>query len=396
MADETDRHLSSDSDESEGSVTAENEDLTPAGDGADADDPVLPTFDRPEVREGVRTGAVSDPVERFDSPGANGTVDRRIPGFDQPARHPATEAPRSAVESTVLPRFEHDAADSGTGQLLGAAARGSVRSEPAQEAADEITPYEPSGFGIAGPEYDEEMPLTEHIDEMLRRLAVVIVVAGAVSLAAFPFADQVINFLWFSILPSGELTQPRIYGPLELFLTRIKVASLVGLIAALPILVYETYAFMRPGLYPQERRYYLAAVPTSLILALVGVAFAYFIVLPAIFTYFLFYSTDAGSIAFALGQTFDLILILMAYLAIIFQIPLLIMLAVMMGVVTRRWLADKRLYFWGAFLGLAFISSPDPTGMAPILIALTMLVLFEGTLLLLKWVDRGRNVRSGG
>ncbi|KYH25179.1 Sec-independent protein translocase protein TatC [Halalkalicoccus paucihalophilus] len=242
--------------------------------------------------------------------------------------------------------------------------------------------------GISAPAEDQEMPLADHIEEMIKRLAIVIVVAGSVSIVVFPLADQLITFIWYSVLPGGDVAQPRVYGPLEFVLARIKVASLAGLIVALPVMVYESYRFMRPGLYRNERKYYLAAVPTSLVLGVVGVLFAYFVVLPAIFTYFLTYSQDAGAIAFGLGDTFGLMLILMAYLAIVFQIPLLIMLAIMMGLTTRRWLTQRRLYFWGAFLGLAFVSSPDPTGMAPIIIALTMVGLFEGTLLVLKWVGR--------
>ncbi len=240
--------------------------------------------------------------------------------------------------------------------------------------------------GITGPDYDREMPLADHIEEMVKRLAIVIVVAGSVSIFILPFAVEIITFLWYSYLPSGE--PPRLYGPLELLLARLKVASLGGLLIALPVAVYQTYRFMRPGLYPNERKYYLASVPISLILGILGVLFAYFVILPAIFTYFYTYSQDAGEIAFALAETFDLMLILMAYLAIIFQIPLFIMLAIMMGLTTREWLQDKRLYFWAAFLGLAFISNPDPTGMAPFLITTTMIALYEGTLLILKWVGR--------
>ncbi|MFB6361980.1 MAG: twin-arginine translocase subunit TatC [Halobacteriales archaeon] len=243
-----------------------------------------------------------------------------------------------------------------------------------------------------GPSADQEMPLADHIQEMLKRLAVIVAVAGVVSLATFPFAERLINLLWNSILPAGEVTRPRLYGILELKLTELKVASLVGLIVALPVLVYQAYQFMKPGLYSHERRYYLAAIPTSLVLALIGVAFAHFIVLPAIFTYFLYYSETVATIGFALGRTFDLILLLMGYLAIVFQIPLFIMLAMMMGLVTRRWLAQRRLLFWGAFLGISFIFSPDPTGMAPIVVALTMIGLFEGTLLLTKWTRRGRAI----
>jgi sec-independent protein translocase protein TatC len=223
---------------------------------------------------------------------------------------------------------------------------------------------------------------------MVTRLFVVIAIAGVVSVAAFPFADRLINFLWYSVLPGGDVARPRVYHPLALILARLKVATLGGFIVALPVFVYQTYLFMRPGLYEHERRYYLASVPTSLVLAGVGVLFAYFLILPAIFTYFLTYSKDAAIIAFALTDTFDLIVLMMGLFAAVFQIPLFVMLAIMMGLTTRAWLASKRLYFWGAFLGIAFLFSPDPTGMAPIMVVATMIGLFEGTLLVLKWVGR--------
>jgi sec-independent protein translocase protein TatC len=246
---------------------------------------------------------------------------------------------------------------------------------------------EDGGLFGDGPESDEEMPLTEHIEEMVRRVAVVIGIAMVVTLAVFPVADSAISFLWNTHIPdlAAQDTRPRLYAPLELILTEVKVASLAGVVIGLPVFVYQTYLFMRPGLYPKERKYYLAAVPTSLILALVGVAFAHFIILPAIFAYFTSYTTGTAIIAFGLKETFNLILILMGYMAIVFQIPLFIMLAIMMNLVTRIWLEDKRLLFWGAFLGLAFLVSPDPTGMSPILVAATMVGLFEGTLALLRW-----------
>jgi len=265
---------------------------------------------------------------------------------------------------------------------------------------------EPVGSGYEGAPDDQEMPLTEHIEEMVRRLAYVLGVMALVSAVAFPLADQLINFLWYSFLPgppseciqatvgstptpeTTEAACPRLYHPLSLVLARLKVASLVGFVAALPVFVYQTYLFMRPGLYPNERRYYLASVPTSLILAAVGIAFAYFLILPVIFIYFLGYSQPVAEIAFGLTQTFDLILLMIGLFAVVFQIPLFMMLAIMMGVTSRRWLEDRRLLFWAAFGGIAFIFSPDPTGMAPFIVAATMILLFEGTLLLLRWTGR--------
>jgi len=271
---------------------------------------------------------------------------------------------------------------------------------------------------------DEEMPLADHVEEMVRRLGIVLVLMAGISAVIFPFGEQVINVIWYSFLPGtydlcpttspvprnpaavisavmvdvgagpgvtmAEASTikpacPRVYQPLATIFARLKVSTLAGFVVALPAFVYETYLFMRPGLYPRERRYYLAAVPTSLILAAIGVAFAYLLVLPAIFTYFLYYSEGAADIAFGLTETFDLMVLMMGFFAAIFQIPLFIMLAIMMGVTTRQWLADRRLLFWAAFAGIAFIFNPDPTGMAPFIVAATMIVLFEGTLLLLSW-----------
>jgi sec-independent protein translocase protein TatC len=256
---------------------------------------------------------------------------------------------------------------------------------------------EPAG---SQPIDDSEMPLAEHIEEMIKRLGIVLVAMGVVSGVVFPFADDIINFLWYSFLPGSptvcpvtadqaSAACPYVYDPLSLVLARLKAASLAGFVVALPLFVYQTYRFMRPGLYPTERRYYLAAVPMSLVLALVGVGFAFFLILPVIFQYFLGYSKPVAEIAFALGDTFGLMTLLLGFFALVFQIPLFVMLAIMMGITTRAWLTGKRLYFWGGFAGVAFLFSPDPTGMAPVIVAATMIGLFEGTLLLLRWTGRG-------
>jgi len=243
-------------------------------------------------------------------------------------------------------------------------------------------------FVSDGPESDQEMPLADHIEEMMRRLGIVFLVAGVVMVVVYPYAGDTINFLWSAHIPEPMANRPRLYGPLEFILTKLKVAGLAGLLLGLPVFVYQTYRFMRPGLYQTERRYYLASVPTSLVLGVAGVLFAHFLILPFIFAYFTTYTADAAVVAYGLQETFNLILIMMGWMALIFQIPLFIMLAIMMGIVTRQWLESKRLIFWGSFLGIAFLFSPDPTGMAPIMVTLTMVALFEGTLALLRWTGK--------
>jgi len=314
--------------------------------------------------------------------------------------------PGSPDHDTADPQAESSPGGDETGSTGGE--RGAATADGGEVPAEsgDVAPDRSSSAEIEVPEDgyegapdDEEMPLTEHIEEMLGRMLAVVAVMAGVALLVFPVADSAINFLWYSFLPApdGGISQcgtvesgacPRVYNPLSLLLARLKVASLTGLVVALPVFVYQTYLFMRPGLYPNERRYYLAAVPTSLLLALVGVSFAYFLILPFIFVYFLNYSEGVAEIAFALTETFDLIVLMMGLFAVIFQIPLFIMLAIMMGVTTRRWLESRRLLFWFSFGGIAFLFSPDPTGMAPIIVALTMVTLFEFTLALLRWTGR--------
>ncbi|KPN30436.1 twin arginine-targeting protein translocase TatC [Halolamina pelagica] len=124
-----------------------------------------------------------------------------------------------------------------------------------------------------GPDSDEEMPLAAHIEEMMKRLSVVFIVGGTVALTLLglgqlfpqvPTAVDIIDALWNNAIPGApeiEGRRPRVYGPLELLLTKLKVTALAGLLVALPVFVYETYMFMRPGLFPKERRYYIAAIP---------------------------------------------------------------------------------------------------------------------------------------
>lgn len=284
----------------------------------------------------------------------------------------------------------------GAGTGTGASTRtksdgGTLTSESAETDVSMPAIDEDDALVPSGPTEDQEMPLSDHIEEMVRRVLVVVVVMSLVSAIAFPFADRLINFIWYSIFhtASSNVVRPRVYHPLALVLARLKVATLAGFVVALPVFVYETYLFMRPGLYPRERRYYIAAIPTSLVLAALGVVFAFKVVLPLMFIYFLGYSQGVAHIAFGLADTFGLMLLLIGFFALIFQIPLFIMLAVMMGVTSRKWLTDRRLYFWGGFAGIAFITNPDPTGMVPFIVTLSMVILFEATLLLLKWTNRG-------
>ena len=354
---------------------------------------------RPENLPGDDEQSGADDEKSASAPtGLPGADDDETPG--DPADWADDDADTGSVPADTV---EGAAADGGDATEFG----GDINphANPSSGGPAEGAPAAPAEGGLGGAPDDQEMPLAQHIEEMVRRLGVVVVAMALVSGLTFPFADRLINFLWYSFLqgspqvcpttaPSAEAACPYLFHPLALMFARLKVASLVGFVVALPVTVYESYLFMRPGLYPRERRYYLASVPTSLVLAGVGILFAYLLVLPTLFVYFTGYTAQAAEVTFSLTETFNLIVMMLGFFALVFQIPLLIMLAVMMGVTSRRWLAARRIYFWGGFATVAFLFSPDPTGMAPILVAATMIVLFEGTLLLLYWTGEAAGVTA--
>jgi sec-independent protein translocase protein TatC len=369
-------------DETNTGADAEEPAETPSEDGAEDETNTVDDAEEPaETAPGDDTadGVDESPEETSGDGPEMGDAKRQALG---PGRNPhADEIPPALDDQDV-----EDGEGDGDGERVPASNLSGPGGVESEDGLGGITGHAPD---------DQEQPLEAHITEMVHRFLAVAVVIVGVGAIALLWSDDLINFLWYSFLGPGgplcpgqecpQIYKPHLYHPLSLLLARLKVAVLVGFVVGLPVAVYQTYLFMRPGLYPHERRYYLAAVPTSLVLATIGVGFAYLLVLPALFSYFVGYTTRAAEPALGLAETFNIIVILLGFFALIFQIPLLVMLAIMMGVTTRRWLEDRRLYFWMGFGGVAFIFSPDPTGMAPLLVALTMIGLFEGTLALLRW-----------
>jgi len=226
------------------------------------------------------------------------------------------------------------------------------------------------------------MPLTAHIEELVRRLMVVMIASAGVMAVAFVFSEPLLDIIWYSFVDFA----PHVYHPFAEILTRLKISAVVGLALALPVLIYETFQFMKPGLYPNERQYFLSVVPVSLVLMFLGIAFAFFFALPLLFRYFIFYSQDVATAGLGLTETFNLILLVKVAFGVVFQIPLLMSLAVRMKVVSVSWFEAKRIYVWGGCITVAALlaGSLDPTGVAGLMVALTMIGLFETTLLGLK------------
>jgi sec-independent protein translocase protein TatC len=232
---------------------------------------------------------------------------------------------------------------------------------------------------LSGPVGDEEIPLTEHLIELRRRLIIVLIPLGVITLAVFPFSNMPLHVLLTNLFSEDIIIY--VYTPLEWLRVRLLFSFLVALSVTIPLAVYEIFAFLRPGLYPSERKFFLMVVIPSLCCYGIGALFAYFFVLPLIFRYLIAYTGTVAEVAFSAKVIFSTILYAGLGFGLIFQIPFVMILAVKLKLVTSTWLRDKRLIIYGLIISIMFFVFADPTGISMIM-AVVSIALFELGLLI--------------
>ena len=245
---------------------------------------------------------------------------------------------------------------------------------------------------IDGPIGDEELPILEHLIELRRRLIHIIIPFGIATALMFPFSNLVLRLLLFHNLFPEEM-KLFVYSPIEWMSVRLLLSFLFALSVTIPLIIFETFAFIRPGLYPSERKFFLQVVIPSICCYALGAAFAYLFVLPWIISYLISYSGDIAAVALSTKRIFSLILYTGVGFGMIFQIPFIMILAVKLRIVTHEWLRDKRFIFYGLMIGIMFFVVADPTGVSMVM-AVVALALFELGLLFTRHI--GRRDRSSG
>ncbi len=223
-----------------------------------------------------------------------------------------------------------------------------------------------------------------HLAELRRRgtIAVVVYVIGVMVL--MNFSEPVFEFISQPLraaLPPGT---PLIFlNAPDVFFTYLKIALVLSLFITAPVTLYQFWAFVAPGLYHHERDAFVAYFFGSLTLLLAGGAFAFYIVFPLIFEFFLSFSTDTIQAMPAVKEYLSLALKLLFAFGMSFQIPIVIMLLIRLGVADVQSLADKRRYVivW-TFIFAAILTPPDI--ISQVLLGIPMLLLYEAGLLMAR------------
>jgi len=228
-------------------------------------------------------------------------------------------------------------------------------------------------------EQEEKSPFTEHLGELRDRLIHAFIAVGIGFVAAYFFKEQLFEILTAPLVTamakSGN-AKLIFTGLPEAFFTYLKVALLAGIILATPVLFYEFWMFVSPGLYREEKKYILPIIMLSVMFFIAGASFGYFVVFPYGFQFFLGFTTETIQAMPSMKEYLSFASKMLLAFGFVFELPLVLTFLSRMGLVTPAFLKQNRKYaLLLFFVGAAIITPPDVV--TQIMMAMPLIILYE-------------------
>lgn len=223
----------------------------------------------------------------------------------------------------------------------------------------------------------KEGSLLSHLVELRSRLLRMFLTIAAVFVVLAPFSQGIFSFVATPLMrhlpEQSSMIATQVASP---FLTPFKLTLMVALFVSMPMVLYQLWAFVAPGLYLREKRFAFPLVASSIALFYLGVAFAYYVVFPLVFAFLTSVAPEGVTVMTDINHYLDFIIALFFAFGLAFEVPIATVLLVWTGLVTPESLGNKRAYvFLGAFVMGMLLTPPDVISQT--LLALPVYVLYE-------------------
>lgn len=218
----------------------------------------------------------------------------------------------------------------------------------------------------------KNLTLAGHLDELRRRIFISLAAVAVCSCLAFWKIQDILSFLM--IYPVDHLV---FFSPVEAFMEYCKLAFFTGLIIASPIVLFQLWSFVSPGLTGRERGAFLAAMPFSATLFLGGAAFAFFVVLPWALKFLINFPGPEVVPVISISKYLSFVIMLLLVFGIVFELPVAVFLLSKLGIVTPSVLSRNRKYAILAIFVLAAVLTPTPDAFTQVAMAVPLIVLYE-------------------
>jgi sec-independent protein translocase protein TatC len=238
----------------------------------------------------------------------------------------------------------------------------------------------------ATPDDTTVMSLVDHLDELRKRLFRIILAVAVCGVFGFLVAEPVRNLL-LNLMPEGTNSTVQTLGPGDGFAITLRISLVIGVILAMPVILYQVWAFIAPGLTPAERKAIRPWVPLALLFFALGVAIAY-VVLPYALGFLFSFNDERLVENVAAGQYFDFVTTTFLAFGLVMEFPILLYGLARVGILTSAQLRGLRRY---VLLGIAIfsaIATPGGDLVSPFVLGGTMYLLYEATIFVIKRTGR--------
>jgi len=240
-----------------------------------------------------------------------------------------------------------------------------------------------------GPEENlAEGTLISHLVELRNRLFKIFGSVIAILLVLFPFSRKIFDFVaqpLVKFVPSGELQS---LGPVAPLTATISLTFYLALFLAMPVILYQVWAFVAPGLYKKERRFAFPMLASSILLFYAGMAFAYYVVFPLIFGFVSSFTPDIVEYKPDMAEYVSFVMMVILVFGLAFETPIATVLTVWTGLTTPEKLGKARPYvFLGAFVVGMLLTPPDV--ISQIVLAIPVYLLYELGIIMSKLIKTG-------